>query len=126
MKQIQNKGKVAKKKSGMSGGSMVALGATAAALAGAAYYLLGPKGKQHQKSAKKWTLDAKKQITAKVKKTKNLSEAAYKKIIDDVAKVYEKKGAAIKEVKAFTGGLKKEWKTIVKIAKKGVKSTAFN
>jgi hypothetical protein len=107
------------KSKGMSKSKMVAVGA---ALGGAAYYFLGPKGKHHQKSAKKWTLDAKKkiekEITGKLKKAKSMSESLYENIVDEVVEPYVVKGATSKEVGAFTNALKKDWKNIVQASKK--------
>jgi gas vesicle protein len=57
--------KKAKKK--MSTGKKVAIGATVAAVGAAAYYFLGPKGKQNQKKAKDWAVKMEKNIESKVK-----------------------------------------------------------
>lgn len=111
MKKVQNKG--------MSRGKMATLGATVAAVAATGYYFWGPKGKEHQQSAKKWTTDAKKKIVQKLKQGKNISESMYQNIVDDVVKPYAAKGAATaKEVGAFASTLKKDWKHIVAAAKK--------
>src|SRR3990167_7645227 len=94
----------------MSTGKMVTLGAGALALGGAAYYLLGPGGRERQKSAKKWMREARQKIVKKLEQTKNISEALYEDIIDDVVKPYVAKGSATaKEVRVFAQDLKKDW-----------------
>ncbi len=104
---------------GMSGGKMVAVGAAAAALGSAAYYFLGPKGKQHQRSAKKWTKEAASQIAEKAQKAKNLSESVYANIVDGVVMPYVAEGVALKrEAQSFTRGLKSDWKHIKNAAQK--------
>ena len=103
----------------MSGGTMVALGATAAAIGSAAYYFLGPKGKKHQRSAKQWTKEASTKISQKLKQAKNLSEETYVNIIDGVVKPYVAQGAAVKkEADAFARALKSDWKYVKEIAVK--------
>jgi polyhydroxyalkanoate synthesis regulator phasin len=124
MKKTQNKSK------GTSGGKIVAIGATAAALAGAAYYFLGPKGRKHQRSAKKWTKEASTKVAQKAKQVKNLTESTYVNIVDGVVKPYIAQGAAVKkEADAFARELKSDWKHIkdtvgekIQTKKKEVKS----
>lgn len=114
MKKIRNRG--------MSKKGIAALGVGAAAIGGAAYYFLGPKGEKHQKSAKKWTMDAKKKIAQKLEKAKDMTESIYEDIVDDVVKPYAKKGAATaKEVGVFAETLKKDWKHVVTAVKKQAK-----
>ncbi len=108
---------------GMSGGKVMAIGATAAAIGGAAYYFLGPKGKQHQRSAKKWTKDAASQIAEKAQKAKNLSESVYANIVDGVVMPYVAEGVALKrEAQSFSRALKSDWKHIKSSAQKSFQS----
>ncbi|HEY4503419.1 MAG TPA: hypothetical protein VJC14_03245 [Candidatus Paceibacterota bacterium] len=114
--------KKTKKGKSISGGKIMALGASAAALGSAAYYFLGPEGRKHQKSAKKWTVEASKKISGELRKAKNLSESLYSNIIDDVVKPYVSRGATATEIAAFTKALKKDWKHIKSTTEKSVKS----
>jgi hypothetical protein len=108
---------------GVSKGKVVAVGATVAAVAGAAYYFFGPDGKKHQKAAKDWTRSAKDKIVKEIKRAKVISESVYGDIVDDVVAPYLSKGLAAKdEVQAFAAALKKDWNNIVKIAKQNTKS----
>ena len=108
-------------KKGISGKTIAAIGASAAALGATAYYFWGPKGKQHLKSAKKWTVEAKKQIIKEIKKGKEITKAAYDDIVDTVVNPYVKKGATRAEVQAMVKALKEDWKHIVKASKSSVK-----
>jgi uncharacterized protein (UPF0264 family) len=111
------------KKKGVSKGQVVAVGATVAAVAGAAYYFFGPQGKKHQKEAKEWTRSAKDRIVKEIKRAKVISESVYGDIVDDVIEPYLAKGVAAKEeVQAFAKALKKDWSNIVKIAKQNTKT----
>lgn len=111
-----------KKKSGISGGKIFATGAGVAALAGGAYYLLGPDAKKHQKKTSLLVAKMKKEVEKEMKKAKEMSTPMYQKVVDMIsenyAKQYEMHGP---EIKAFTKTLKSEWK---KVAKKSLKKPA--
>lgn len=96
---------------------IVSLGAGAIALGAAAYYFLGPKGKKHQDSAKKWTTDAKKKIINEIKRSKVMSKAIYNQIVDSALMPYIEKSATATEVRALAQALKKDWGHISKVAK---------
>src|SRR3989338_4075937 len=108
------------------------LGAGVAALAGTAYFFLGPKGKKHQKQAKDWAVAMKGDVIKKLKVAREVTEPVYHKIIDSVAKEYAigaKAGKA--EIHELAKDLKKHWKTFSSAAKtakkevvKGAKSVA--
>ena len=101
----------------MSKSKIAALGASAIALGATAYYFLGPEGEKHQRSAKKWMVDAKKKIIQEVKKGEHMSESMYGNIVDNMVMPYMKKGAATaKEIGVFAQDLKRDWKHIVKAA----------
>jgi len=108
-----------KKKNGMSGGKMLAAGAGVAALAGGAYYLLGPDAKKNQKKALELIAKMKKEVEKEMKKAKEMSVPMYQKAVDMIsenyAKQYEMHGP---EIMAFAKTLKKEWKGVVKKATK--------
>jgi len=92
----------------------VGIGAGLAALA-AAYFFLGPKGKKHQHDAKSWASKMKKDVIAKLRQARDVTEPAYNEIVDTVAKKYEKgKKAGKDEVRLLAQDLKKHWKIISK------------
>ena len=117
-----------KKTKGSNGVKVAALGAGLAGLAATAYFFLGPKGKKHQHNTKAWAINMKKDIVAKLKKAKKITEPAYRGIIDSVAKEYAKETrAGREEVNALAKDLKKHWTTIsksVKAVKQEVKKVA--
>ena len=117
-----------KKTKGSNGVKVAALGAGLAGLAATAYFFLGPKGKKHQRNTKAWAINMKKDIVAKLKKAKKITEPAYRGIIDSVAKEYAKETrAGREEVNALAKDLKKHWTTIsksVKAVKQEVKKVA--
>ncbi len=94
------------------------VGASIAALAGAAYFFLGPKGKQHQKQAKSWAIKMKGDVVEKLEQAKEISETNYQEIIDSIAARYTKeKRAGSAEIKALANDLKRHWNVIGKRAK---------
>lgn len=107
---------VNKKKSGVSVGKVVAIGAGVAALGATAYYFLGPNGKKNQKATKDWMIEAKKKIIEKVEKTKEMTQEVYDIVIDQVVDPYIKKNAgSVKEIKAFADTVKKQWKDVARV-----------
>ncbi len=102
-------------------GKAAAIGASAIALGATIYYFLGPKAEQHQKSAKKWTVDAKKKIIKEISKSKDITESVYGNIVDNVVKPYISEGATAGEVVAFAKALKKDWKHIISASKASMK-----
>jgi hypothetical protein len=127
-----------KKNKTMSGKKLAMAGAGAAVLGAAgagAYYLLGPKGKKHQKKAAVLMAKMKKEVTSEIKKAEKISTPIFHKTVDAVSKNYAKQyGAHEKEIKAFASMLKGEWKELTlgrshtgeakKPAQKAVKKTA--
>src|SRR3989338_3929209 len=103
----------------ISKGKIVALGA-------AAYYFLGPKGKEHQQSAQKWLVEAKKKIIKKIEKEKIVTKEAYEKIVDNVLHSYEVAGISLAEVVKSAKSLKDDWKHIAKETKTKAKNTVKN
>lgn len=103
---------VTKKKSGMSAGKAVAIGASVAAVGVGAYYFLGPKGKQHQKKAKVWMTEMETEIEKKLKKAKEVTKPLYQEAIDTIAAAYNKRYKEhAGEINAFAKKLKGEWKS---------------
>lgn len=95
----------------MSAGKVMAIGAGVAALAAASYYFFGPEGKKNQKKMKGWMIKMKGEIVEKMEGAKEVTEAAYHKIVDTVASKYLK-GATAEEAKMYVDMLKKQWKGI--------------
>lgn len=99
----------------------------AAAAAGAGYYFFGtPKGKVARKKAAKWADDLKADVVKKAKKLEKMDERAYRAIIDESTKAYERiKSIDKKDLGAAATELKKNWKHIEaemnRVAKKDTK-----
>ena len=92
---------------------MVAVGAGIAAVGAGAYYLLGPKGKAHQKKATILMAKIKKEVQSEVKKAKKATAPLYHKAVDIVSENYAKQYKMHeKDIKAFAKKLKAEWKKI--------------
>ena len=84
---------------------------TAAALAGAAAYLLsGKKGKARRTNMKAWAVKAQKEIARKVKESKHLGEAQYKTIVDEAVRRYGSlEKVNVQELVAVAKDLKGDW-----------------
>ena len=117
-----------KKKSGMSMGKVVGLGAGVAAIGAGAYYLFGPKGKQHQKKASAWAAEMKREVEKEIKKVKSVTEPLYQDTVDVIAKTYSKKYKNYSgEINAFAKKLKGEGRDLQhknRLTLKKVKNTA--
>lgn len=100
-----------KKKNKISAGKIAAIGVGVAAAGAGAYYLLGPKGKQHQKQAKAWMEKMKLEVEKNLKKIKDITKPLYHNTVDSIAAIYNKKYKEHeKEINAFAKKLKGEWK----------------
>ncbi len=106
MAQNNTKGKV---------GMGLGLAAVAAAAAGA-YFLYGTKeGAKRRKQMKGWTLKMKGEVLDRIEKMEDISEDAYNKVVDTVAKGYKGvKSVDPVEVAALASELKKHWSNIKK------------
>lgn len=103
------------KKSGISAGAAIGIGATAAALGAAAYIMFGPEGKKNKKAIKGWAIKMKGEIIEKLEQAKEITEPVYHKIIDTVSSKYAKaKNIDAKDVELVVAEVKKHWKTMVK------------
>jgi len=116
-----------KNKKNISVGKIAAVEAGIAAVEAGAYYLFGPKGKQHQKLAETKVVEMKVELEKTLKKAKNITKPYYHGIVDTMAKTYSKQHKEYsEEIDAFAKKLKNEWKdmeqkslpTIKKIVKK--------
>lgn len=117
---MATKKKIVKRSTGSKKGLLL-VGAAVAAAAGA-YYLYGPKGKQHRTKIKSWTLKAQAEVMDRVEKLKEVDREALNKIVDMVADKYKKaQGTSTAEVVAFAKDIKGQWDHIEKEFKKGAK-----
>jgi gas vesicle protein len=115
------------KKSGISTGKVIAIGAGVAALGAGAYYLLGPDGKKNQKKATDWMLKMKKEAEQKVKKVKKATEPVYHSVVDTLAANYSKQYKEHSgDIKAFATELKKNWNKTEKKVKPILNKTKKN
>jgi hypothetical protein len=98
-----------------STGTVVAVGAGVIALAAASYFFFGPEGKKNRNNLKGWMVKMKGEVIEKMEDAKDMSEAAYEKIVDAVAAKYAKAGKISEaEIRVFAGLLKQQWNGIVK------------
>ena len=89
----------------------VAVGASAAALGAAAYYLFGPQGKQHRKKAQGWMIKMKGEVVERLENLKEVSEPVYNQVVEAVAPKYAKESkTGKKEIFALAQDLKKGWR----------------
>jgi hypothetical protein len=102
-------------------GKSMAMRASALAIGATAYYFLGPESKKHQESAKKWTMEAKRKLIKEIEKGKEMTEAMYGDVVDNIVKPYITGGATAVEVSAFAKALKQDWKHISKASKSEAK-----
>ncbi len=103
------------KSKGSGVGAAVAVGATIAATAAAAYMLFGPEGKKNRKIVKGWSVKMKGEIIEKLEEAKELTEPVYNKVVDQIATKYSKaKGVDAEQLKSVVDDIKKHWKAMVK------------
>lgn len=99
----------------------------AAAAAGAGYYLFGTQGgKVARKKAVRWADDFKGDVIKKAKKLEKMDERAFRTIVDESSKAFERvKSIDKKDLGAAAAELKKNWKNIeaeiTRVAKKDTK-----
>ena len=100
------------KKNKMSTGKKIALGAGAVGIGATAYYLFGPKSKEHQKKARKVLSEVKGAIEKKLQTIERNTQPIYHSAVDTLAKTYNKKYKAHEgEINAFIKKIKGEWGT---------------
>lgn len=119
---MEKKQKKEIKKSKISTGKIIAIGAGVAALGAGAYYFLGPNSKKHQQKAKVWMTKMEKEAESKMKKIKSVTGPIYRKTVDTLAETYSKQYKEhVPEIKAFAKHLKSSWKGVEKKAKPVIK-----
>ncbi len=112
----------------------VGLGAAAAAAIGAGYFFFGSKdAAKHRNKAAKWSQAMHKDAVAKAKKLKKLDEKAWKTIVDESMRAYDKVKTIDKaDLAGAAKELKQNWKHVsaeinrvsakeVKVVKKAAK-----
>lgn len=105
--------------------TILSVGAGLAAIATAGYYFLGPEGKSNQKKTKGWMFKMKGEIIERIEDVKDLTESAYKDIVDSVAETFAETAKVSKsEIKAFAGRLKDQWGDLQDDAKSTTKRIA--
>ncbi len=88
---------------------------TAAALAAAGAYLLSTKGQRAK--AKAWAVKARKEVAANVRRARTMSQAEYKRVVDQAMKRYGSLSNANKaELLRAAQDMKSEWQNIKKNA----------
>lgn len=121
---MEKKQKKEIKKSKISAGKVIAIGAGVAALGAGAYYFLGPNGKKNQQKAKVWMTKMEKEIGSKMKKIKSATEPIYHKTVDALTETYSKQYKEhAPEIKAFAKQLKSNWKKVEQKVKPVSKQT---
>ena len=92
----------------------VGLGLAAAAAAGAGYFFFGSKdAAKHRSRAAKWSQAMHKDAVAKAKKLKKLDEKAWKTIVDESMRAYEKiKSIDKSDLASAAKELKQNWKHV--------------
>ena len=109
---------MAKKTSGTSMGTKVAIGAGMAGLAGAAYLLFGPEGKKHQKNLKSWMLKMKAEALEKMENIQELSAPVYEGIVKELEDKYKMmKNVDAKDLANEVASLKKNYRSMMKTVK---------
>jgi len=98
---------------GISNGKKIAIGASIVAVGAGAYYLLGPKGKEHQKKAGAILTKIKKEVVRETKKAKEMSVPLYHKAVDAISDKYSKEyNAHEKEIRALAAKIKGKVKEV--------------
>lgn len=93
----------------LAGLGLAAIGATGA------YLFYGKDAKKNRKQVKAWAMKMRAEALEKIEKLKDMDKASYEKIIDDVAKRYEKvKDVSSEELSKLSRELKGHWKSIQK------------
>jgi len=115
---MENKQKKEIKKTKVSAGKVMAIGAGVATLAAGAYYFLGPNGKKNQQKAKVWMTKMEKEAKNKLGKIKDITKPIYDKTVDSLVENYSKQYKEhAPEIKSFAKHLKSSWKNVEKKVK---------
>ncbi len=104
-------------------GKIVATAVGIAALSAVGYLLMGPQGKKNRKDLKAWMVKMQAEVAEKMEDMKEVTADKYHKIVDEVAKKYNKvKNIDSTMVENEVARLKKEWKNMTQDLKKGSKN----
>ena len=80
-----------KNKTGISVRKVAEISAGVAVIGASAYYLLGPKRKQHRKKVGTLATKIKREIEKELKKMKSVTQPFYQDAVDTIVKTYSKK-----------------------------------
>jgi len=88
------------------------IGTSLVGLAAAAYFFLGPSGRQNRKQTQAWMIKMKADVIEGLEKARIVSKPAYDAIIDMVADKYARKMKySPEEIKSLASELKRHWQT---------------
>lgn len=99
-------------------------GLLVAATLGANFLFNTKKGKQSLKHMKSWAFKMKGELLERLEKAKDMSEATYAQVIDELGEKYKKvKGMTVEEVAEMATDLKSQWRKIHTEVKKTLKAS---
>ncbi|MDP3836828.1 MAG: hypothetical protein Q8Q67_01890 [bacterium] len=101
------------------------IGTSLVGLAAAAYFLLGPRGKQNRQQTKSWAIKMKADVIEGLEKARIVSQPAYDALIDMVAAKYARQmKSSPAEIKSLAKELKSHWETFRASSTNSIKETA--
>ncbi|MFM2374556.1 MAG: hypothetical protein RLZZ234_551 [Candidatus Parcubacteria bacterium] len=101
----------------LTGGQKIGIGvgvtATMLAAVGGYFLYASKDAKKNRTKVGSWMLKAKAEVLEGIENTKELTEADYDKLVDDVMKGYKAaRSASVKDLADFAGEMKNHWKKI--------------
>lgn len=88
-------------------------GLLVAATLGTHFLFNTKKGKQSLKHIKSWAFKMKAEVLEKLERAKDVNEAVYNKIVDELTEKYKKvKGMTVEEVHEIAKELKSQWRKV--------------
>lgn len=98
-------------------------GLLVAATLGAKFLFNTKKGKQSFKHIKSWAFKMKGEVLEKLEKAKEINEATYNTVVEELGEKYKKiKGMTLDEVAEVVSELKGQWKSVHAEVKKTLKT----
>lgn len=97
-------------------------GLLVAATLGTHFLFNTKKGKQSLKHIKSWAFKMKAELLEKLEKAKEINEAVYAQVVDELTEKYKKvKGMTVEEVHEMAQELKSQWRKVHAEVKKTLK-----
>ena len=91
----------------------IGVAAVVAAAAAGAYFLYGKNGAKNRKQLKSWAVKMKGEVMEGIEKMKEVNQAAYEAVVDQVSKRYAKiKNVSPKELAELAREMKGHWRSI--------------